>query len=48
MEWGVPEFFSLLLGGLVRFASREKLGLTPRHLEVFIAHVRDDVRTPYR
>ncbi len=43
MEWGVPEFFSLLLGGLIRFASREKLPLTPRHLEVFIAHVRYDV-----
>jgi hypothetical protein len=43
MEWGVPEFFSLLLGGLIRFALREKLPLTPRHLEVFIAHVRYDV-----
>ncbi len=43
MEWGVPEFFSLLLGGLIRFALREKRTLTPRHLEVFIAHVRYDV-----
>jgi hypothetical protein len=43
MEWGVPEFFSLLLGGLIRFALRERLPLTPRHLEVFIAHVRYDV-----
>ena len=43
MEWGVPEFFSLLLGGLIRFALREKPTLTPRHLEVFIAHVRYDV-----
>ncbi|MDA8232231.1 MAG: hypothetical protein M0006_12910 [Magnetospirillum sp.] len=43
MEWGVPEFFSLLLGGLIRFALREKMPLTPRHLEVFIAHVRYDV-----
>ncbi len=43
MEWGVPEFFSLLLGGLIRFALREKAPLTPRHLEVFIAHVRYDV-----
>lgn len=43
MEWGVPEFFSLLLGGFIRVALREKLPWTPRHLEVFIAHVRYDV-----
>ncbi|RAU22653.1 hypothetical protein CU669_08225 [Paramagnetospirillum kuznetsovii] len=43
MEWGVPEFFSLLLGGLIRVSERDGLGLTPRHLEVFIAHVRYDV-----
>ena len=43
MEWGVPEFFSLLLGGLIRVALRDDLPLTRRHLEVFIAHVRYDV-----
>lgn len=43
MEWGVPEFFSLLLGGIIRFAHREKLPLTPGHLEVLIAHVKYDV-----
>ncbi|MBI3444010.1 MAG: iron-containing redox enzyme family protein [Magnetospirillum sp.] len=43
MEWGVPEFFSLLLGGLIRVSERDRLGLTPHHLEVFIAHVRYDV-----
>ena len=43
MEWGVPEFFSLLLGGIIRFAHREKLGLTRDQLEVFIAHVKYDV-----
>ncbi|CAA7623703.1 hypothetical protein [Magnetospirillum sp. UT-4] len=43
MEWGVPEFFSLLLGGLIRVAARDKLPLTPKDLEVFIAHVRYDV-----
>lgn len=43
MEWGVPEFFSLLLGGLIRLSEREGLGLTPTDLEVFIAHVRYDV-----
>ncbi|HLO75393.1 MAG TPA: hypothetical protein VK196_02930 [Magnetospirillum sp.] len=43
MEWGVPEFFSLLLGGLIRLSQRDGLGLTERDLEVFIAHVRYDV-----
>lgn len=43
MEWGVPEFFSLLLGGLLKVSAREGLNLTPHHLEVFIAHVRYDV-----
>ncbi|OAN48843.1 hypothetical protein A6A05_14240 [Magnetospirillum moscoviense] len=43
MEWGVPEFFSLLLGGLIRVASCEGLPLSAHHLEVFIAHVRYDV-----
>jgi len=43
MEWGVPEFFSLLLGGLIRFSERTGADMTPRHLEVFIAHVRYDV-----
>lgn len=43
MEWGVPEFFSLLLGGLIRVSEREGLNLTPHHLEVLIAHVRYDV-----
>lgn len=43
MEWGVPEFFSLLLGGMIRFAKDHKVPLTQRHLLVFIAHVRYDV-----
>ncbi|MEW8030084.1 MAG: hypothetical protein AB2792_13560 [Candidatus Thiodiazotropha sp.] len=43
MEWGVPEFFSLLLGGMVRWAWREDIALTRRHLIVFIAHVQYDV-----
>jgi len=43
MEWGVPEFFSLLLGGMIRVARRDNLALTARDLEVFIAHVRYDV-----
>jgi hypothetical protein len=43
MEWGVPEFFSLLLGGMIRWAWREKVMLSQRHLIVFIAHVQYDV-----
>ncbi len=43
MEWGVPEFFSLLLGGMIRFAKDNDVPLTRRHLHVFIAHVRYDV-----
>lgn len=43
MEWGVPEFFSLLLGGLIKLSLRDGLGLTPVDLDVFIAHVRYDV-----
>ncbi|MES9969062.1 MAG: hypothetical protein ABW092_03450 [Candidatus Thiodiazotropha sp.] len=43
MEWGVPEFFSLLLGGMIRWAWHENVPLTQRHLIVFIAHVQYDV-----
>ncbi len=43
MEWGVPEFFSLLLGGMVRFAWQNNVQLTRRQLHVFIAHVQYDV-----
>ncbi len=43
MEWGVPEFFSLLLGGVLRYADREDLPLAPAHLEVLTAHVKYDV-----
>jgi pyrroloquinoline quinone (PQQ) biosynthesis protein C len=43
MEWGVPEFFSLLLGGMVRFAWQNELPLNREHLLVFVAHVQYDV-----
>jgi pyrroloquinoline quinone (PQQ) biosynthesis protein C len=43
MEWGVPEFFSLLLGGLIRFAVRDGIPLGRHELQVFIEHVRYDV-----
>ena len=43
MEWGVPEFFSLLLGGVIRWAWRNGRPVTQHHLIVLIAHVRYDV-----
>ncbi len=43
MEWGVPEFFTLLLGGMVRHAWQNNLPMTADHLDVFIAHVKYDV-----
>ncbi|MES9956332.1 MAG: hypothetical protein ABW086_04715, partial [Sedimenticola sp.] len=43
MEWGVPEFFSLLLGGMIRWAWQNDVELTRKHLIVFIAHVQYDV-----
>lgn len=43
MEWGVPEFFSLLLGGIIRWTHREGAALTAHDLDIFIAHVKYDV-----
>ncbi len=43
MEWGVPEFFSLLLGGMIRWAWQNDVELTQKHLIVLIAHVKYDV-----
>ncbi len=43
MEWGVPEFFSLLLGGMIRFAWQNEVPLTREQLLVFVAHVQYDV-----
>lgn len=43
MEWGVPEFFTLLLGGLIRFAWKNGVALDQHHLFVLTAHVKYDV-----
>jgi hypothetical protein len=43
MEWGVPEFFSLLLGGIIRWGWQNDVELTQKHLIVLIAHVKYDV-----
>jgi hypothetical protein len=43
MEWGVPEFFTLLLGGIIRFAWKNDVALNQHHLFVLTAHVKYDV-----
>jgi pyrroloquinoline quinone (PQQ) biosynthesis protein C len=43
MEWGVPEFFTLLLGGMIRFAWQNDEPMTREQLLVFVAHVQYDV-----
>jgi hypothetical protein len=43
MEWGVPEFFTLLLGGIIRFAWQNSVSLTRHQLLVLVAHVQYDV-----
>ncbi|MBF0167667.1 MAG: hypothetical protein HQL45_08540 [Alphaproteobacteria bacterium] len=43
MEWGVPEFFTLLLGGMIRLSWKANLPLTQHHLQVLTAHVKYDV-----
>jgi hypothetical protein len=44
MEWGVPEFFSLLLGGMIRFGWKNDVPLTREALAgVHVAHVQYDV-----
>jgi hypothetical protein len=43
MEWGVPAFFSYLLGGVLKYARRTATPWSPRHVEVLTSHVRQDV-----
>ncbi len=43
MEWGVPAIFSMLLGGLIRFAEREGVEWSSRNFEVLTGHVHQDV-----
>lgn len=43
MEWGVPEFFTLLLGGIIRFAWQNNVPMTRHQLLVLVAHVQYDV-----
>jgi hypothetical protein len=43
MEWGVPAFFSMIMAGIIKVARREGLTLDARSMEIWSAHVRQDV-----
>jgi len=43
MEWGVPAFFSMIMAGIIKVAAREGLDLDGRSMEIWSAHVRQDV-----
>jgi hypothetical protein len=43
MEWGVPAFFSMIISGLLKAAQREGLSLDPAAMEIWSAHVHQDV-----
>lgn len=43
MEWGVPAFFSMIMAGVLKAAARDGLNLEPPSIEIWSAHVRQDV-----
>jgi hypothetical protein len=43
MEWGVPAFFSMLLSGILKVSQRYGCRLSPADLEIWSAHVQQDV-----
>ncbi len=43
MEWGVPAFFSMIMAGILKVAQREGLELDGPSMEIWSAHVRQDV-----
>jgi hypothetical protein len=43
MEWGVPAFFSMIMAGILKVARREGLLLDGPSMEIWSAHVRQDV-----
>ncbi len=43
MEWGVPAFFSMIMAGIIKVADRERLPLDARSMEIWSAHVSQDV-----
>jgi hypothetical protein len=43
MEWGVPAFFSMIMAGILKAAPREGIALDGSSMEIWSAHVRQDV-----
>jgi len=43
MEWGVPAFFSMIMAGIIKAAPREGIELDGPSMEIWSAHVRQDV-----
>lgn len=43
MEWGVPTFFSMIIVGIYKLNERDQLGLSPHDIEIWTAHVDQDV-----
>jgi hypothetical protein len=43
MEWGVPAFFSMIMSGIYKVTSRERLVLDPASMEIWSSHVKQDV-----
>lgn len=43
MEWGVPAFFSMIIAGILKAARREGKGIDPWSMELWSAHVHQDV-----
>jgi hypothetical protein len=43
MEWGVPAFFSMIMAGILKVAPREGLALDGPSMEIWSAHVQQDV-----
>jgi hypothetical protein len=43
MEWGVPAFFSMIMAGIYKVTQREGIALDPKAMEIWSAHVKQDV-----
>jgi pyrroloquinoline quinone (PQQ) biosynthesis protein C len=43
MEWGVPAFFSMIMAGIYKVTHREGITIDPRSMEIWSAHVKQDV-----
>lgn len=43
MEWGVPAFFSMIMAGIIKVGRREGLTFDAGSMEIWSAHVRQDV-----